>query len=171
MLQRLIEKEWCEDHRKSLIVYWANFQWFPNSTQEQPKEVGRRTWDLGEKRKNMFSTHDTSRHHANLLGSPLSGRVPERAWMSHSGPGGHIVASGSLGGLSERNQLLDSCWLSPRGQIFPCLKKLGYLWNIYTLKICIKLKRHTQTKTICRMNGSNQYLTFGAKSKIMSFAL
>lgn len=37
MLQRLIEKEWYEDHRKSLIVYWANFQWFPNSTQEQPK--------------------------------------------------------------------------------------------------------------------------------------
>ena len=29
--------------------------------------------------------------------------------MSHSGPGGHIVASGSLGGLSEGNQLLDSC--------------------------------------------------------------
>ena len=146
MLQRLIEKEWYEDHRKSLIVCWANFQWLPNSTQEQPQRGRQKNLrkDLGESRKNKFSAHDyTSWHHANLHGSPLSGRVPRRAWMSHSWPGRHTVASGSLGGLSERNQLLDSSWVSPRCQIFPCLKKLGCLWNVYILKIWIKLKRHT----------------------------
>lgn len=54
------EKEWYEDHRKSLIVCWANFQWLPNSTQEQPKRGRQKSLrnDLGESRKNKFSAHD-----------------------------------------------------------------------------------------------------------------
>ena len=82
MLQRLIEKEWYEDHRKSLIVCWTNFQWLPNSTQEQPQRGRQKNLrnDLGESRKNKFSAHDyTNWHHANLHGSPLSSRVSRRA--------------------------------------------------------------------------------------------